>query len=275
MSSKLTVLKHSFMYAGFEFRRLWQTRSGLMTLAATAVIWALLFYYLILPATELVTNLAAFSSQIRIMGTNILQHLNNWPSAELTLYWLVSLSLLPIFCLFFTANQVCSDLERGTLRFLSLRSSRTAILLGRFLGQMLVQGCLILCTLTASLIVTSWNHGSLSLQILNSALVMLINLLLILLPFTALMSVCSASVRSSKLAVTLAIVSWGVFAFLLNRLTAAFPSLSVLNNYTLGAQVSNIAAVQGWQTLQFAYLPLLQSLLLLTLAWVIINRRAL
>lgn len=93
MSNALLTLKQSGLYAAFELRRLWQTRSGLMTLAATAVIWGLLLYYLILPATELVSSLASMNTNIRIMGTNILQHLGNWPSPELTLYWLLSLFL--------------------------------------------------------------------------------------------------------------------------------------------------------------------------------------
>lgn len=275
MSNALLTLKQSGLYAAFELRRLWQTRSGLMTLAATAVIWGLLLYYLILPATELVSSLASMNTSIRIMGTNILQHLGNWPSPELTLYWLLSLFLLPVFCLFFTANQLCNDLERGTLRFLSLRSSRLAILLGRFTGQMLVQGSLILLTVSATLIVTAWNANAFSWPMLNGAAVIWVNLLLILLPFTALMSVFSALAPTAKLAVTLAIVSIGLFYGALSWFISAYPGAAFLKNYLLGAQVSNIATVQGWQTLQFATLPLLQSVIFLGLAYIIIKRRAL
>lgn len=275
MSNALLTLKHSGLYARFELRRLWQTRSGLMTLAATAAIWGLLLYYVILPATELVSSLASMHTNMRIMGSNILQHLGNWPTAELTLYWLLSLFLLPIFCLFFTANQLCNDLERGTLRFLSLRSSRAAILLGRFAGQMLVQGSLILLTVGATLAVAAWNANTLTWLMLNGAIVIWVNLLLILLPFTALMSVFSALAPNAKLAVTLAIVSVGVFYGLVNWFTNIFPGLAFLHNYLLGAQVEKIASVQGWQTLQFAGLPLLQSMLFLLLAYFIIKRRAL
>lgn len=275
MSNALLTLKQSGLYAAFELRRLWQTRSGLMTLAATAVIWGLLLYYLILPATELVSSLASMNTSIRIMGTNILQHLGNWPSPELTLYWLLSLFLLPVFCLFFTANQLCNDLERGTLRFLSLRSSRLAILLGRFAGQMLVQGSLILLTVSATLIVTAWNANAFTWPMLNGAAVIWVNLLLILLPFTALMSVFSALAPTAKLAVTLAIVSIGLFYGALSWFISTYPGAAFLKNYLLGAQVSNIATVQGWQTLQFATLPLLQSVIFLGLAYIIIKRRAL
>lgn len=270
----VTLLQHSGLYAGIELRRLWQTRSGLMTLAATAVIWAVLFYYLIAPAAELINSPMLQNASIGIFGTDILQHLGNWQTPELALYWILSLFLLPTFCLFFTANQLCSDLERGTLRFLSLRSSRTAIVLGRFAGQMLVQASLIMLTLTATLAISAWRLGDLSFAMLNSAAVLWVNLLLILLPFTALMSVFSALARTSKLAVTLAIVSIGVFYGVLGWFISIFPDLVFLKAYLLGAQLTQISSVQGWQTLQFATLPLLQSLVLLALATLIVHRRA-
>lgn len=274
MSNLLLKLTHCWHYAIFELRRLWQTRSGLMTLAATAVIWGLLLYYLILPATELISSLASMNLSFPILGTNIMQHLGKWPTAELTLYWLISLFLLPVFCLFFTANQLCSDLERGTLRFLNLRSSRTAILLGRFAGQMLVQGSLILLTVSATLAISAWNAQTFNLAMLNGAVLIWLNMLLVLLPFTALMSIFSALAPTAKLAVTLAIVSIGVFYGLLSWFISAYPSWAFLKNYLLGAQVSNIATVKGWQTLQFATLPLLQSMIFLGIAYVIIKRRA-
>lgn len=270
----VTLLQHTKLYTGFELRRLWQTRPGLMTLAATAVIWAVLFYYLIAPAAELISSPILLNAGISLFGTDILQHLGNWQTPELTLYWILSLFLLPTFCLFFTANQLCSDLERGTLRFLSLRSSRTAIVLGRFAGQMLVQGSLMMLTLAATLAISAWRLSDLSLAMLNSAAVLWVNLLLVLLPFTALMSVFSALARTTKLAVTLAIVSIGVFYGVLGWLIAVFPGLAFLKAYLLGAQIGQLSSVQGWQTLQFATLPLLQSLVLLTLATLIVNRRA-
>lgn len=269
------TLHHTALFALYELRRLWQTRSGLMTLAATAVIWCLILFYLILPATELVNSLLNMHTQIRVLGSNILQHLGNWPTPELTLYWLLSLFILPIFCIFFTANQLCNDRERGTLRFLSIRTSRLAMLLGRFAGQMLVQSSLILLSLLATLAILAWNAKGLSWVILESALVIWLNLLLILLPFTAFMSVFSVLAANTKLAITLAIVSLGVGSALLSWLTSAVPSLAFVHSYLLGAQVAKLTSVQGWQTLQFATLPLLQTLVLLLVAYGILKRRAL
>ncbi|MEH8017163.1 ABC transporter permease subunit [Rheinheimera muenzenbergensis] len=275
MSNPLMLLQHCWLYAGFELRRLWQTRPGLMTLAATAVIWALLFRYAIVPAADLIASRGFVNLISSLFGNAGLQQLSSWPTPELAVYWFFSLLLLPLFSLFFTANQLCSDLERGTLRFLSLRSSRSSIVLGRFAGQMLVQASLILLTLLATLVLSAWRAGGLSADMLNAMAVIFVNLLLVLLPFTALMSVFSALVRTAKLAVGLAIVSLGLCFGLLSWFIFYFPDFLFLLGYLPGTQVMRLLALHGWQTLQHAALPLGQSVVLLTLATLTVKRRAL
>lgn len=275
MSNLNTLFHHIGLYAGFELRRLWQTRSGLMTLAATIVIWALLFRYAIVPAADLIASRGFTDFIAGLFGNSGLQQLGRWPAPELAVYWFFSLLLLPLFSLFFTANQLCSDLERGTLRFLTLRSSRSSIVLGRFAGQMLVQGCLITLTLIATLALVAWRSGGLSFAIGNAAFVILLNLLLVLAPFTAIMSVFSALVRSAKLAVSLAIVTLGLGFALLSWFIFYFPDFLFLLGYLPGAQVMQLLPQHGWQTLQLALLPLTQSAVLLTLASILVNRRAL
>ncbi|MBZ9613104.1 ABC transporter permease subunit [Rheinheimera maricola] len=275
MSNSLTLFQHAGMYASFELRRLWQTRPGLMTLAATTVIWALLFRYAIMPAADLIASRGFIDFISGVFGNTGLQQLSQWPAPELAVYWFFSLLLLPLFSLFFTANQLCSDLERGTLRFLSLRSSRTAIVLGRFAGQMLVQACLILLTLLATLLLASWRSGGVSFDMLSATLVILLNLLIVLLPFTALMSVFSALARSAKLAVSLAIVTLGLCFALLSWFIFYFPDFLFLLGYLPGAQVFQLLPLHGWQTLQLAILPIAQAAALLVLASIFVNRRAL
>lgn len=275
MTHSFSVLNHSRLYAGVELRRLWLTRRGLMTLAATAVIWFLLLRYAIAPASDVVAA-DGFQQFFRdIFGHFGLTQLFAWPAPELAIYWIISLLLLPVFCLFFTANQLCSDLQRGTLRFLALRSSRASIVLGRFAGQMLVQGCLILLSLAATLSLAVWREGGLTMALLTASLVIAVNLLLVLLPFTALMSCFSALVRSSRLAVSLAIVSMGLVFALLSWFIFYFPDFFFLLGYLPGSQVIQLLPLQGWITLQHAWLPLIQTALLLSLATLLLKRKML
>jgi hypothetical protein len=275
MANPLMTLQHCQLYAGFELRRLWLTRRGLMTLAATAVIWFLLLHYAIAPASSLIVDEGFQQFYRHLFGNAGTAQLFAWPAPELAIYWLLSLLLLPTFCLFFTANQLCSDLDRGTMRFLALRSSRASIVLGRFSGQMLVQTCLILLSLAATLSLTIWREGGVTLAMLNAALVIAVNLLLVLLPFTALMSCFSALVRSSRLAVSLAIVSLGLIFVLLSWFIFYFPDFLFLLGYLPGTQVLQLLPLHGWQTLQHAMLPLIQTAALLGIAILILKRRAL
>lgn len=275
MPKLINTLRHIRLYAGFELDRLWLTRRGLMTLAATAVLWFFLLRYAIAPASELLAS-ASFQQMFRdAFGAVGLSQLFVWPAAELAIYWMLSLMLLPLLCMFFTANQLCNDLERGTLRLLALRSSRLSIVLGRFSGQMLVQSCLILLSLTATLSLAAWRESGLTLAMLNAAAVIVVNLLLVLLPFTALMSCFSAIVRSSRLAVSLAIVSLGLAFSLLSTFVFYFPDFLFLLGYFPGTQVMHLLPLQGWQTLQHALLPLLQTLILLSCATLLLKRKAL
>ncbi|MDP4535476.1 ABC transporter permease subunit [Alkalimonas collagenimarina] len=269
------TLQHCGLYASFELRRLLLTRRGLMTLAATTVIWFFLLRYAIAPASDIIVAEGFQQVFSDMFGSTGLSQLFAWPAPELAIYWILSLLLLPMLCLFFTANQLCSDLQRGTLRLLALRSSRLSIVLGRFSGQMLVQCCLILLSLVATLALATWREGSLTLPMLNAAAVIAVNLLLVLLPFTALMSCFSAMVRSSRLAVSLAIVSLGLLVALLSWFIVYFPDFLFLLGYLPGVQVMQLLPLQGWQTLQHAVLPLVQTVVLLGLASLLLTRRAL
>lgn len=274
MTETLMLPRQCALYAGVELRRLWLTRSGLMTLAATAVIWGLLFRYAIVPAADLVSSRGFVNMISGLFGDAGLNQLSAWPAPELAVYWFFSLLLLPMFSIFFTANQLCTDLERGTLRFLTLRSSRLSLVLGRFSGQMLVQACLISLTLGATVLLAAWQRDGLTLAMLNAAAVIVVNLLIVILPFTALMAVFSALVRSPKLAVSLATVVLGLSFGLLSWFVFYFPDFLFLLGYLPGTQVVHLLTLTGWDALSYAGLPLVQAALFLALATLIMTRRA-
>ncbi|WP_213997666.1 ABC transporter permease subunit [Arsukibacterium sp.] len=273
--SMMLLLRQIRLFSQVELSRLWLTRRGLMTLAATAVVWFFLLRYAIAPATEILQEPNFQKSLTAAFGMLGLHQLLNWPAPELTLYWMLSLVLLPFLSLVFTANQLSSDAARGTLRFISLRSSRTAIVLGRFCGQLVVQLCLILLSLTATLLISAVRQGGISWQAIEAALLISCHLLIVLMPFTALMTVFSAWARSSRLALSLAIVSLGVVFGLLSWLIYHQPNAAFLLEYMPGAQIWQLIPAQGWQSLQLAALPLAQTAVFLLIAQQILSRRAL
>jgi ABC-type transport system involved in multi-copper enzyme maturation permease subunit len=257
--------RNTWLIARFELFRLFGSPRGWFALAAFAVIWFFILRYPIFEASALLQQADTQAMLSRVFGMFGLYKLMAWPLPELIAYWLISLVLLPLAVVVASADQTSSDRSRGTLRFLTLRTSRDSIFFGRFLGQWLVQCLLIIISLVATLGMAVWRQHSLSLAALEAALIMGLNLIVVLAPFTALMALCSVLVRSSKLAVCLAIVGGGLLIGLVSWAGWYFPDVLRLLQYVPGAQLPALLANQGWSTLKEVGLPLAQTVVLLAL----------
>lgn len=269
------LVSHSMLLARFELYRLIGSPRGWFALAAFAVIWYFLLRYPIFEASVQLQQPDIQGMLGRVFGMVGLYNLLNWSVPELGVYWLITVLLLPLVAVLTSADQTASDRSRGTLRFLTLRTSRTAIVLGRFAGQMLVQALLVLLSLLATLALAWWRLGTLPVAALEQSVIVWLNLLIVLAPFTAMMALCSALVRSSKLAISLAIVGSGVLVGLLSTLIWYQPDFLWLLQYLPGAQLPLLLAEQGWATLQHAGLPLAQTIVFLVLAWLVMKGKAL
>lgn len=267
--------RNTWLIAHFEIVRLFGSPRGWFALAAFAVIWFFILRYPIFEASSALQQADTQLMLSRIFGMIGLYKLMAWPLPELIAYWLISLLLLPLAVVVASADQTSSDRSRGTLRFLTLRTSRDSIFFGRFLGQWLVQILLICISLLATLGMALWRQHSLSLAALEAALIIGINLVIVLAPFTALMALCSVLVRSSRLAICLAIVGGGVLIGLISWAGWYFPDVLRLLQYAPGAQLPALLANQGWATLQQAMLPLIQTLVLLTLGRIALQGKSL
>jgi len=264
------------LYASFELTRLTRTPRGWFALGAFTLIWYFLLRY---PIYEAAVNLQQPQLQAiltQLLGAIGLEQLLRWPLPELSVYWLLCLALLPLTVLFSAADQTCSDRGRGTLRLLTLRSPREVIFLGRFAGQLLVQLLFIALSLLATVLLASWRTEAWpSMAVLNSMALIALNLLLLLLPVTALMALCSALARSSRLAISLAMVLLGGCFALLAYLVWLFPVLGPVLDLLPLAQLPQLLKANDWSMLQHGWLPLLQTFVLLSAGVLIMRRRAL
>jgi ABC-type transport system involved in multi-copper enzyme maturation permease subunit len=269
------LCRNTWLIARFEIFRLFGSPRGWFALTAFAVIWFVILRYPIFEASSALQQADTQLMLSRIFGMIGLYKLMAWPLPELIAYWLISLLLLPLAVVVASADQTSSDRCRGTLRFLTLRTSRDSIFFGRFLGQWLVQILLICISLLATLGMAVWRQHSLSLAALEAALIMGLNLIIVLAPFTALMALCSVLVRSSRLAICLAIVGGGALIGVISWAGWYFPDVLQLLQYLPGAQLPALLANQGWATLQEAMLPLIQTLVLLTLGRIALKGKSL
>lgn len=268
-------LRNLWIISRFELVRLFQTPRGLMSIAAFAIIWYFILRYPILKASQFIAIPGFKDSVGDMFGQVGLRNLLEWPVAEFAVFWIFSLFLFPILTLMITADQTSSDRSRGTLRFLTLRTSRDSIFFGRFLGQLMIQALLISGLLSATFIMAIWNNHGNWLPAMNSAVTMGVNLMIVILPFTAMMALFSATVRSSRLAVIIAIICWGVTLGLINYLTYKWSFFEPLIYIVPGQQLPDLIQSNNWETLKHAWLPLVQTVAFLAIGRKVVARSSL
>ena len=258
--------------ARYELARLFLTRRGLLSLTAFALVWALVLRYAIYGAAQFFTVDAPGGIIVSFFNSTIINNLLSWRIPELAVFWVVALYLLPIFCVLLTADQIASDRARGTLRLLHLRASRDGIFLGRFVGQMLILAILIILVLASTILLVWSRQSSLLLPGLELASVLFVNLLLVLLPYTALMAWVSAMAKSARQATLYAVIIWIIFSIATRWLSVQFPGLWLLDMVLPGAQIPALLQLSGWNTLSLAAIPLIQTLVLLGLGRTMMQR---
>jgi len=268
-------LRHFLLICQFELTRLFFTRKGLLYLITFTFVWCFILFYPLRYTADILAqekNVAAGGSLLDFMGWGSLLH---WHIPTLAVYWHFALIIFPILTIFTSADQTCSDRERGTLRFLGLRASRNVLFFGRFAGTMLSHALLVVITLLSTVAVTVYQDATLFASAFNSAAAIMVNLLIVLLPFTAMMAVLSTTVKSARQATIWAILIWSFLAGIISLLSVYLPALGHLEVLIPGYQMATLSQLSQWQAIQLAYIPLLQSVVLLSLGCWIMHRKKL
>jgi len=140
---------------------------------------------------------------------------------------------------------------------------------------MVIQALLISATALSTLALVLYRDATLFSSALPDLLTITVNLILAVLPFTAMMAALSAMVKSARQATVWAILIWTFLAGIISGFAYYLPALTFFKFLVPGYQLSDLAQLSGWQTLQLAYVPLLQSFILLTLGRWIMARQTL
>jgi len=255
-----------------EWARLFLSKRGWLAIVAFALIWSIFLMYVIAPAAQFISTQEAglvLTSLLNRLGATAF---NQWQSTEVALYWVFALYLLPFFTMISAADQIASDKSRGTLRFLVLRASRTAVFFGRFIGQYLAQLLVVLVTVASVLALIGYHSADNLALALPEVPIVVVNLALVLLPYVALMALVSAVSSSAKQATLFAIVGWIVLWFVLNYVQSKFGPFSFLDWVLPGSQLGSLVKSAGWDTLEFAPIPLVHTVVLLGIGWFAISR---
>ncbi len=255
----------------FEWSRLFLTRRGWLSIAAFVLIWILILVTIIAPAARVVTSELSGLAAIALEALG-LQNLSRWASVEMALYWVISLYLLPLFSITIAADQTASDKTRGTLRFLALRTTRSQIFFGRFLGQFTIQILLVAVTIASVLILVGYYSTDKLSGALESTPVVFVNLLLVIMPYVALMALLSVLAKSARQATLYAIVAWTIISIAIGVIQSRYGPLPILDWVLPGSQIGNLLRLDGWDTLSLAPVPLLHTAILLFAGWLAMRR---
>jgi hypothetical protein len=267
--------KQLLLISQFELKRGFATRKGLLSVVTFTVIWYFILFYPLRFAADLLAQekgLRHNSSFLDFIGFGSLQL---WPIPEFGVFWQFALLIFPMLSITIAADQTSSDRERGTLRFIVLRSSRDSLFFGRFFGVLAIQAILIAATAFSTLLLVLYRDATLFSSALPNLFVIIVNVTLAVLPFTAMMAALSAKLTSAKQATLWAILIWTFLAGIISGFAHYLPVLDFFKFLIPGYQLSALAQLSEWQTLQLAYIPLLQSLVLLALGRWIMARQAL
>lgn len=262
-----------FVMAVDEVMRLLSTKRGYLSLGGFALIWVAVLIYGVLPASRFLGQ-ASDSGLVDIIPSDMgVSSLQDWPTPELAIYWFVSLYLLPFLAILTAADQTASDRARGTLRYLILRCSRLEIYFGRYLGQLLILLLVVLITLGSVLVIVAVNVSELFAPSLASSAVIVVNLMLVLAPYIALMALVSALAKSARQATLFAVILWLVVLLLVGYLKSLLPDTQLLDWVLPGSQVGELMKLSDWQTLAYAPIPIVQTLVLLSVGGLIMWKR--
>lgn len=258
----------------YELQRLLINRRAWASATAFVLFWLGCLFYFILRGAALLEDEASRPMLQSLLGALGMSSWYDWSSVEVALYSLFVLLILPMLLVFWCADQTASDRQRGSLRFISLRSSRNSIFYGRFLGHCMIALVLLGFTALTFLLGVILADG-LSLAVIGSTLIVLLNGVLAALPIVALMAFLSARANSPRQAILQSFLLYIGLLILFSIITHYLPALELIHYLRPSYYAFEMVKFAEWQSLQLAYVPLLQTALFLGLGQWTINRSAL
>jgi len=267
-------LGQTWLIAEQELKTSFASKRGLFVSLVFVSIWTLLLFYPIQFSAEAMHSPDNASLMISLLSIVGLDPLQNWQLAEFAIYWVFALYLLPASGILMAADQMISERNRGGLRFLTLRCSRGQIFFGRFTGHLFIQSILLAITLVITYLLLLINNPDSWLDGLKIMPLLMLNLVLVICPFIALMSLLSVLMSSVRMASLIAIIGLTLAGFIINYSAAYLPALAVLNYWIPGSQVAQMAQATPSIALFSLWIPLMQTVGFLLLGYGLFKRQA-
>lgn len=267
-------MQHTFLFTTEQISQLLRKPRGLVVLLLFGILWSFWMQYPMgwLFKKSLVTpSLESIFSNISLTSEE-LAGLSKWPSYVTAAIWYIGLFVFPTIPLLVSSDLMVSDLQRGTIRFFTLRASRRSFLVGRFLGQVFILSIfIILAVLITALYLKSWGSLTFAKELWALSLSG-VNFLLVSMPILALIALSSVFASTPRRAMLWTVLIWSISAWGLRSLIDAYPILSPIGYLVPGHQLTDLVSLFGIQTLSLAPIAIGQSVFFLWLADLLLKR---
>jgi hypothetical protein len=181
----------------FDLRHSVFTIKGLIFLIPFFLFWCLFLYSLKDGAASWLGSNEGMLIATRLFDFDIAKSLFLYHSPTLSLFFILAITMMPLFVMLGANDQVASDSARGPLRFLLTRCTRNEIFLARFLSALtLIGSAFSIVTLMATMIALTTDDNSAA-AIIHYGIQTGLTLIVYLTPFVAFMSIISAFTSSA------------------------------------------------------------------------------
>jgi ABC-type transport system involved in multi-copper enzyme maturation permease subunit len=257
---------HALRYATHELNGLIRKPKGIIVLLLFIILWCAWMHIPMawLYKKSLITpSLQSLSSELPSLTAAQVDGLARWPSFITAAIWYIGLFVFPAIPLLLSSDLMVSDLQRGTIRFFALRTTRRSFLLGRFLGQVLNLSVFILIAILLTIGFLKYWGSSVLEQEMWALSASGLNFLIISMPVLGLLTLASTFASTPRRAMLWAVLTWTVFGWIIGYITNAYPAMSYLHYLVPGHQLSDLISLYGLKSLTLAPIAIVQTLIFL------------
>ena len=245
------------LYTKQEITRLFRRRRGLTVLVLFSILWTLV----------MTGPMKWISDQTMTLPTDAvpLEAVSNWSSVTMAAVWSLGLFIFPLVPLLLCTDLLVSDLQRGTVRFLLLRTTRTDLVLGRFLGQTINLTVLVYLGMTITIFL--FNHWGIinPLEDILSFVICGANFLILCLPMLGMVTLFSTFATKPLRVMLWCVLFWSAASIAIWFAPSPFGIMDWLSYLIPGHQLDHLVQMSGWETFKLAPIALGQTVIFLFL----------
>ena len=197
--------------------------------------------------------------------------LDNPPT--LSAFYLLSLSILPVFVLWGAGDQTASDIGNKHLRYLIPRCGRLEIYVGRFIGAVAFIFAFHLLLVVLATLITTFTDAAGAASILAFGIRVAFAVLVYTLPWVALMALAGALTGSAPIAVLTAISAYAVISIAASLLSMSFPQAEWLGYLLPAAMKGQLLSRELGSVLVAGVIMVVYATVYFAAGWHVFRRR--